>query len=227
MRARTLGAAAAALVALGAGACSKAENIIGLAHVINDDGSDKNNPAGQNPGTITLVLDVLNPSVQIGDTVRVGAVYSASKTNPGAGNDWANLGASDSSIVAVTFVNLNNVQLIARSVGYTSVTAHYLTTFATPVGVTVSAKNGISALVDYDTTSLAWNPPAFHIAAGSSAQFNVTTAHNIVFDAAPGAPANIAVGATGADAIRMFATTDTLHYHCTIHGEAGTIVVTP
>ncbi len=129
--------------------------------------------------------------------------------------------------MAVTFANVNNVMLTARSVGYTNLTAHYMLTVATPVGLTVAPKNGISALVSIDTTVQGWIPPAFHIAGGASAQFNVGATHNVAFDAVAGAPANVAVGATGQDQVRAFAVAGTFHFHCTVHGEAGTVIVTP
>jgi plastocyanin len=226
MRTRTIGLATAILLATGIGACRKAESIIGLAHVINDDGSDKNNPAGHNPGssTLTMTLFAQTPML-VGDTLQAAAGASdGAKVGTLA---WANLGMTDSSIASIVSNGTNFQYVAAHSVGRVQMTGHYESAVPTPFDIVVLARDGISAWVDVDSAAYAWTPPAFHVAPGSSVQFNIGRAHNVVFDAVPGAPANIAVGAMGPDIVRIFATAGTFPFHCSVDGQAGVVIVTP
>jgi plastocyanin len=226
MRTRTIGLATAILLATGIGACSKIESILGLSHVVNDDGNDKTNPAGHNPGNCTVTLTVLLTT----STMHVGDTLSALATTPCiglVGTVWANIGMTDSSVASIV-PNGNPIQYVAaHSVGQVKLTGHYESAVAPPFGIDVLPRDGISAWVDVDPSTFAWSPPAFGVAAGASVQFNIGHTHNVVFDAVPGVPANIAVGAMGSDIVRVFAGAGTFTYHCSIHGEAGAVTVTP
>ncbi len=85
-----------------------------------------------------------------------------------------------------------------------------------PNGQTVSA-----------TASLAFTPPTLSIAAGQTVTFAFGgVAHNVFFDAKPGAPADIGGNNAGVSVARTFATAGTYHYTCHIHPSMqGTIVV--
>jgi hypothetical protein len=51
----------------------------------------------------------------------------------------------------------------------------------------------------------------------------------VIFDPAPGAPADIALGSSGSAGLdRLFATAGSFSYRCTLHGETGVVnVVSP
>jgi plastocyanin len=49
--------------------------------------------------------------------------------------------------------------------------------------------------------------------------------HNVVFDAAAGAPADIPVGPAGSAVDRTFSTVGSFAYKCSVHGETGIVSV--
>jgi plastocyanin len=207
----------------GAAGCRSAESIIGLAHVISDDGNDKGNPAGTNPGTQTLAIYVFpSASLRVGDTAQLAAYYPGGPTTPGVG--WVAWGSADSSIVAFAPCN-NNVCAVASSVGETTMSGvYYGSTAAVGVSVLPSAA-GASALLNVSGTPSAWTPGTVKIQAGTSAQFNVGATHNVIFASAAGAPPNIETG--GAGSVRQFLVSGTFSYQCTVHGETGVVIVIP
>ena len=81
----------------------------------------------------------------------------------------------------------------------------------------------------YGSFSSSFLPSAVTIARGGTVTWTNGTdvAHNVTFDAAAGAPANVADNTTGS-ASRTFATAGTFGFHCTNHvGMAGSITVSP
>ena len=190
-----------------------------LAQPVSNEGNDANNTNGHNPGTNTLNLTVSNTNLAVGDTESVTGTY-AGQTLYSDGTFTAT--SSDPSVVWV-----GGVSMWARSVGSATITASYSKSQST-VTMFVHPSNGISAIVSLQATSPpAWNPTPVRVQVGSNVQFGIGSTHNVVFDAIPGAPANIAVGATGANLVRLFSTAGSFTYQCTVHCEAGVINVTP
>jgi plastocyanin len=172
-----------------------------------------------NPGTNTLNLTVVNTSIAVGDTESVTGTYAGAAL---MANGTFTATSSDPSVV-----NVGGVFMQARSVGTATITATYQTSQAT-VSITVHPSNGISALVGLQATSPpSWVPSPVRVQVGSNVQFGIGSTHNVVFDAVPGAPANIAVGASGVSLIRLFSTAGAFTFQCTVHGESGVINVTP
>jgi plastocyanin len=226
LRTRTIGLAAALFVAAGVGACTKIESALGLSHVTNDDGNDKTNPAGHNPGstTLTMTLYATTP-MRVGDTLQAAAGVSFSGMV--GTKSWANLAMTDSSVASIVTNDTPLQYIAAHSVGRVQMTGHYESAVATPFNITVIPRDGISAWVDVDSAGYAWNPSAFRVAPGSSVQFNIGRVCDVVFDAGQGVPANIAVGSTGPDIVRVFPVAGTFSFHCTAYGQSGVITVTP
>ena len=77
------------------------------------------------------------------------------------------------------------------------------------------------------TPDIAFNPASASILPGGTVTFDFgSVAHNVFFDAVPGAPADIPGNNAGTSATRTFATAGTYTYSCHIHpGMRGTIVV--
>lgn len=74
---------------------------------------------------------------------------------------------------------------------------------------------------------LAYTPNTTDIAAGGTVQFHFpSTAHNVFFDAATGAPADIPGEVSNQVVVRVFNTKGTFGYRCTLHPEMiATIIV--
>ena len=79
------------------------------------------------------------------------------------------------------------------------------------------------------TPNITFNPSPLNIVAGGTATFAFgSVPHNVFFDAAPGAPADIPGVNSNASTARTFTTAGTYVYNCHIHpGMKGTIVVSP
>jgi plastocyanin len=77
------------------------------------------------------------------------------------------------------------------------------------------------------TPAIAFNPTPVNIAQGGTVTFAFgSVAHNVYFDAAAGAPADIPGSNASANISRTFMTPGTYVYNCHIHpGMTGTIVV--
>ena len=204
-----------AFSAAGVAACG------GLAHPVSNDGScPPTSSACTNPGTNTLNLTVVNASLAVGDTESVTGTYAGATL---MNNGTFTVTSSDPSVVYV-----GGVSMMGRSVGSATITGSYSTSQSTITVSVHSSNNGISAIVGVQALSPpAWVPSPVKVQVGSNVQFGIGSAHNVVFDAVQGAPANIAVGATGVNLIRLFPTAGAFTFQCTIHGESGVINVTP
>jgi plastocyanin len=77
------------------------------------------------------------------------------------------------------------------------------------------------------TPAIAFNPTPVNIAQGGTVTFAFgSVAHNVYFDAAAGAPADIPGNNASANVSRTFMSAGTYVYNCHIHpGMSGTIVV--
>ena len=91
-----------------------------------------------------------------------------------------------------------------------------------------SSQPGQTAVVNA-TPSLAFDPSPASIVVGGTVTFAFgSVPHNVFFDAAPGAPADIPGVNSNASTARTFTTAGTYVYNCHIHpGMKGTIVVSP
>jgi plastocyanin len=216
---------AAACAAVG---CAKSEQIIGLAHVINDDGPDKSSPAGQNPGTQTLTLVIAfigsqgsQPGiVPVGQQGQLFAEYAGQSVGLGG----VTLVSSDSTVV--NFISSGPWQLNTFSAGNVTISGTFQGAKASASMTVVPNANGVSAIMIPNSDLGQWSPSAVTVAAGSKVELDVGQFHNVVFTPIAGVPANIASGATS-DNVRTFAAAGTFAFQCTVHGESGTVVVRP
>jgi plastocyanin len=75
------------------------------------------------------------------------------------------------------------------------------------------------------TVGLTFTPSSVDIAAGGVVTWTFGTTHNVTFNPAPGAPANIPDTPSGSVPV-TFNTPGTFNYQCTIHaGMTGVVVV--
>ena len=209
--ARSFFLAVAAALAAGCG---------GLAHPLSDDGNDAGNKNATNPGTTILTINVSRQPLYVGDTASlVGSVGGLAVSN----NGLFNATSSDPSVLSV-----GGTQLFGRSAGTVSISASYSGYQATPpLTVTVyPSASGYSAIVSVlNTDPPVFVPASLYLKVGSLVSFGLGTTHSLTFDALVGAPASAPVGAGSVS--RTFATVGSFTYHCTAHGEAGTVNVTP
>ncbi|HEU4630987.1 MAG TPA: plastocyanin/azurin family copper-binding protein [Gemmatimonadaceae bacterium] len=93
-----------------------------------------------------------------------------------------------------------------------------------PTGPT--GPTGQNATVDA-TPQITFSPATVTIAAGRSVTFRFgSVPHNVFFDAASGAPADIPTPTTNASVTRTFNTAGTFTYDCHVHpGMSGTVIV--
>lgn len=194
----------------------------GLSHPINDDGADKGSPTGINPGTQTLSVSVGSSVLAVGDTVWInGTLNGAPLTN----NGLLSVTSSDSTVATA-----GGQVIFARSVGTATFNVTFNGVTAPPLGIgVVPDAAGTSALVVLQSGGglSAFVPASVTVARGSQVAFEFGAQHNLVFQSAPGAPANINQTPGGAYATRVFSTAGTYAFRCTLHGESGTIVVSP
>ncbi|MGH7655173.1 MAG: cupredoxin domain-containing protein [Gemmatimonadaceae bacterium] len=202
--------------ALAAAACGN------LSHPLSNDGADSGNPIGANPGSTTLFVDVDNSTLTVGETASItGSLGGAPLQN----NGLFTATSSDSSVATV-----GGLTIFARSVGSAMINASYSGYHASsPIGISVvPTATGVAALVaDYGVGGPAFVPQLVTIPAGLKVSFGLKPGHNVVFDSVPGAPADISPSASTTVTDIQFPVAGTFTYKCTIHGETGTIVVTP
>lgn len=196
-----------------------------LSHPINDDGADKGSPTGINPGTQTLSVDVSSNVLAVGDTVWInGSLNGAPLSN----NGLLNVTSSDPTVATA-----GGQVIYARAVGQTTINVTFNGVTASPpigIGVVPNAA-GVSAQVTLQSGGgmSAFVPASVTVPSGAEVAFTFGSQHNLVFQAVPGAPANIPqpTSAFGVYATRVFSTPGTFAFQCTLHGESGQIVVNP
>lgn len=148
-----------------------------------------------------------------------------------------------SGLGAPTFTSSNEAVATVSSSGLVSAVgagSATITASLSAAGTTHSGQSAISVVVpptasDVNTTSstdqygqqgnFAWDPQTTDIAAGGTVTWHLASiAHNITFDAAPNAPADVPLTANAAVG-RTFSQPGTYSYHCTLHNFSGTVVV--
>jgi hypothetical protein len=126
MRGRAIGILAWTVIAVSAG-CGN------LSHPLSDDGPDKNNPNGGNPGTLTINAMVGKSILVVGDTTSiVGTFNGAPLTNNGS----VVTTSSDTNIV-----HIGGLFIFAKAVGSSTITVSYGSYSLTPpITISVVAK---------------------------------------------------------------------------------------
>ncbi len=212
---------------IGAIVCS-AVCVTSCSHPINDDGNDITNPMGRNPGITTHIFQVTASSTDIGvgDGASITATYDGQVLSSNVPGNGPVITVSDPSVIGCC-----ELGGFAYSVG----TARWTATYAGQTAIidfTVHAQNGVSAILYPTPTPVGptWTPPGgVTVAAGSTITFELLKAglvsHNVVFDAAPGAPNGIAQDGFTNAANRVFSTPGVFTFTCTIHGETGMVNV--
>jgi plastocyanin len=105
-----------------------------------------------------------------------------------------------------------------------SATAGGVTVGSLPSVLTVTSAFASSASVNA-TLSNTFSPSSVDIAAGGIVTWNFATQHNVTFNVAVGAPADIPTTSSGS-AGATFTTAGTFNYQCTIHsGMTGVVIV--
>ncbi len=105
--ARVLAATAVALC-LGCG---------GLAHPLSDDGNDKGNPTGSNPGSQTLTATLGKSTLTVGDTTSIVAVFNGATLQ---NNGSVVVSSSDTNVVHV-----GGLSLFAKTAGSATISVTY------------------------------------------------------------------------------------------------------
>jgi len=195
----------------------------GLATSPGDDGKCASSACVPNPGKQYLTLTADHTNLKVGENVSITANFGGMLLN-GTGN-YLPATISDSAILSGSAFSA-----YGRSVGTASVTATYQGTSATLTFSVVPNDAGISAIVFVTVDaggSANWFPYAARTHVGTTVQFGTTDntnhKHNVIFDAVPGAPADIT--APGSTVTRLFATAGSFTYSCTLHGETGVVNV--
>jgi plastocyanin len=199
---------------------------LGIVHPVSDDGScgtPTANPCQQNLGTQVLTLVPASTVIRVGSGVGITATYGGMTLPNGLAIPST---VSDSSVI-----NANAFAAYGLAVGTASVTATYNGSQATVTFGVEQDTTGISAQIlaeVYAGGMTSWLPTSAKVRTGWLVQFrstdNTNQKHDVVFDPVPGAPANLVSGVT---ALRTFTTAGSFPYHCSIHGEAGVVTVTP
>lgn len=201
----------------------------GLAHGVSNDGNDVTNPIATNPGTPTLYLSAVTTDLAVGDGEAIAATYDGAALKSGEPL-FATI--SDTGVVYGSAF-----AVLALAVGNATVTGTYNGSQAT-IGFSIhqgsdGADGLVLMMVNTITDSSFWVPSQLEVHTGANVRFNITpppgsVQHNVVFDSIPGAPSNIAAGASGFATYRVFPTAGTFTYHCTLHGERGAVhVISP
>jgi plastocyanin len=113
--------------------------------------------------------------------------------------------------------------LVAACGGGSTAPANNSTGGGNNTGGTTTPLNTINA-----TNSNTFDPNSLTIGVGGTVTWAfAATAHNVIFDAVAGRPADIGGSNASASIARTFATPGTFTYQCTIHaGMSGTVIVT-
>jgi plastocyanin len=208
-------------------ACIASCDAVGISKPISSDGSCASAAAGcqQNKGAQSLSLTADHTILKVGEGVSITARFGGMTLN-GSGN-FLPATVSDSSVISASAFGAYGL-----SVGTASLTASYEGSPATLAFSVVPNADGVSAIVQllvYAGGTTAWLPAVVKARPGWTVQFNSTDntlhKHNVVFDPLPGAPADVALGASS---FRMFPVAGSFTYSCTVHGETGVVnVVAP
>jgi plastocyanin len=220
-RVSTLGAIALAAISLSS--C----DAVGLSKPVNSDGScaGSNSTACQaNKGTPSLSLAVDHTLLKVGEGVAITASFNGMLLN-GSGNFLPST-VTDSSVLNASAFGASGL-----SVGTATLTVSYEGTPASLTFTVETNDDGVSAIVRAEVFaggSTLWWPSVSKAHVGQNVQFytsdNTAQKHNIVFDPAPGVPANVPLGAT---TTRVFTAPGSFTYSCTVHGESGVINIAP
>lgn len=168
--------------------------------------------------TVTSVLTTVAPggTIQMTATPRNAAGVALSGQPAATWTSSAQAVATVSSTGLVTAVANGSANITATISGKQGQKAITVQT-VTPVG---------AAAVDAGNGNV-FTPPQVDITVGGTVtwNFNSVSAHNVTFNAATGAPANISDQTTGSQ-VRTFNTAGTFPYNCSNHaGMTGTVVV--
>jgi plastocyanin len=163
-------------------------------------------------------------SLAVGEGTGITATYGGATLTGFADAALVPATISDSSIISGSAFSVR-----ALAVGSASITATYNGSTTMVTFSVHPTADGVSAAIfmneNPNTTTSAWLPGTTHVQTGATIEFYPEVSHNVTFDAVPGAPHNIAVNTD--IATRIFSTPGTFPYHCTLHGEAGTVIVSP
>ena len=172
------------------------------------------------PSVTGVAVGPLSTSITVGQSVQLSASVSGTN-NPPINVTWASADATK-----VT-VNQNG---FATGVGVTTGTQVCATS------VFDSSKRGCGSVIvtpisfpsvaTVSAPAFTFNPALVDIALAGTVTFTFTAiAHNVIFNATPGAPANVSAIAN-ASVSRQFNTVGTFNYQCTLHaGMTATVVV--
>ena len=178
----------------------------------------------------TLSSVVVSPSVvplSVSGTRQLTTVAQDARGNTIAGATGFQFGSNNEAVATVTptggFVS-------AVAVGTATITATLTRDLVTASGastVNVTAGGGtFPSTAGVATSNSSFNPALVDIAVGGTVTWTfATTSHNVNFNAATGAPANIET-TQNASVARSFPTAGSFSYFCNIHeGMTGTVVV--
>jgi plastocyanin len=200
---------------------SRRANAVGISKPINSDGSCASTSSCQtNTGTQTLKLTADHTLLKVGESVPISASFGGMLLN-GSGNYLPST-VSDSSVISASAFGAS-----ALSVGTATLTASYENSPASLSFTVEKNDDGVSAIVRtvvFAGGTTSWYPQVAKSQVGLTVEFMASAGHNLVFDHAPGVPADVPLGAS---ATRVFTTPGSFTFSCTVHGEAGVINIAP
>ena len=104
-----------------------------LSHPLSDDGPDKGNPNGSNPGNNLLLVTAGKSFLTVGDTTSIVVTFN--------GAVLSNNGSVSTANSDTTVVRIGGFQITARAVGSATISVSYGSYSASPpLGITVVAK---------------------------------------------------------------------------------------
>jgi plastocyanin len=150
-----------------------------------------------------------SPKDQNGNAIAATLVWNSSV--PGKAT------ISNSGLVTGVATGTTNITVSATAGG---VTVGSAPTVVTVTAVVYPASASVNA-----TAGLTFSPSSVDIAVGGVVTWNFAITHNVTFNAAAGAPANIPDTSSGS-ASATFTATGKFNYQCTIHaGMTGAVIV--